>query len=109
VVGDHPGVLEFGVGILVPEEGDEIVVTGGEEVHGEFWFAVFSVEPCYLVVVLVFVKDRAGGSFCLKRRGNVETFGEEGLIEEVSALIDVEVAETDEVLVVGVDILCPFA
>lgn len=65
MVGDHPGVLEFGVRVLVPEEGDEIVVAGGKEVHGKFWFAVFSVEPGYLatllpeavVVVLVLVED----------------------------------------------------
>ncbi len=57
-----------------------------------------------MVVVLVLIEDRAGGSFCLKRRGNMESFGEEGFIEEVSALVDVEVAEGDEVMVVGVDV-----
>jgi hypothetical protein len=34
----------------------------------------------------------------------MESFGEEGFIEEVSALVDVEVAEGDEVMVVGVDV-----
>lgn len=108
MIGDHPGVLEFGVGFFVPEEGDEIVISGREEVHGKLRFVVVSVEPCDLVVVLVLIENGAGCSLVLERRGDVESFGEEGFVEEVAALVDVEVAETDEILVVGVDVGCPF-
>lgn len=109
MVGEHPGELEFGVGFLIPKEGDEIVVTGGEEVHGKFWVTVGAVEPGDLVVVFVGIEDGAGRFGGLEGWGYVEAFGEERLIEEVAAFIDVEIAKGDEVLVVGVDIGCPVA
>ncbi len=80
----------------------KVKVAALEEFHAELRYFVGAVEPCDVVVVFGLIKDRTGGLLHGFRRE--KPLGEKSLVKDAAPLFDVEVAEGDEVLVVGVDV-----